>query len=203
MAYRSAITLYCEAHCVAGHGVRMVVAEKDINITTAVTTRAGRSEDLLSLNPYDEVLTLVDRDVALYEPQIMLEYLDERFPHPPLMPIDPMGRAVNRQVRIRLERELIPLMKSLQSGGSKGDAAGVVLRDHITALAPGFAPGAYLLSPEFSLADCVLAPMLWQLRQMGIELPAAAKSVRQYSERVFARPSFRLRLEPQSAARSR
>jgi stringent starvation protein A len=190
MAYRSAITLYHESRCVAGHSVRLVIAEKDISVVQHNTTREGRSEDLLLLNPYDEVLTLVDRDIAIYEPQIMLEYLDERFPHPPLMPVDPLGRATNRQVRARIQRDLYPLVKAMQGGGNSGAEAGRVLKDHITALSPAFASGPYLMHSEFSLADCVMVPILWHLQNAGIQLPPAAKPVSTYAEKMFRRPCF-------------
>ncbi|MGH8579444.1 MAG: glutathione S-transferase C-terminal domain-containing protein, partial [Gammaproteobacteria bacterium] len=155
-------------------------------------------EDLRDLNPYNSAITLVDRDLVLCDAQIIMEYLDERFPHPPLMPVDPVARANNRQLRVRLMVDLYGLIEDLQSDNDIAAAnARKAFKDNLTAIAAVFARNEYFLSEEFSLLDCCLAPLLWRLRYYGIKLPLQAKPITQYGERVFSRLAFRTSLSPQ------
>ena len=147
--------------------MRFVLAEKAINMEIVQVTPEDKPEDLNDLNPYNDVLTLVDRDLVLYEPQIMMEYLDERFPHPPLMPVDPVSRAHNRLLRYRR-----------------------LLKDHLTAIAPAFGQKKYFMSDEYTLVDCYLTPMLWRLSRYKVNLGAAGKNLLKYAERIFERESF-------------
>lgn len=199
MAYRSAITLYCEPRCVLGHSVRLVVAEKQISLELVLIEAGRQHEDLLQLNPYGEVLTLVDREIALFEPQVMLEYLDERFPHPPLMPVDPRGRADDRQLRSRIHREMQPLIRRIEEDDD-APAARRILTEYLTAMqgSLGGRRGAHLLGDEFTLADCLFSSILWRLSELGIEMPAGSVGLRGYASRTHARKAFRMTLEQHS-----
>ena len=161
---RSVMSLYSDPTDPSSHAVRFVLAEKAINVEIHYVTMDDRPEDLNDLNPYSAILTLVDRDLVLYEPQIIMEYLDERFPHPPLMPVDPVARANNRLYRYRLQRDFYALVDDLENG-DKGaaNAARKCLRDHLSTLAPIFAQKTYFMSDDYSLVDCYLAPILWRL----------------------------------------
>jgi len=190
------MTLYCEAADPQGHAVRIVLAEKDVNVEVHFVDAQTRPDDLNDLNPYGQILTLIDRDLVIYEPQIMMEYLDERYPHPPLMPVDPAARANNRQIRYRIARDLFGLLGAI--GGRSETAANNArraLRDNLTAIAPVFAQHPYFLSAEMSLIDCFLAPLLWRLNLYGIKLPPTqARAMLRYAEAMFARPGFRVSL---------
>lgn len=188
----SVMTFYSDPTDPACHAVRFVLAEKDINVDVVQVQGDHRPEELNDLNPYGAVLTLVDRDLVLYEEHIIMEYLDERFPHPPLMPVDPVSRASNRLLRYRLKRDIYALVDVMER--EVGDAQRRGLRDHLTAIAPLFAHKPFFLSDELSLVDCYLAPVLWRLPKYGVQLPSQAKSLLQYGDRVFQRPSFRASL---------
>ncbi len=192
---RSVMTLYSDAASPGGHAVRIVLAEKDINVEIHFIDDESKPEDLNDLNPYDDLLTLIDRDLVLYEPQIIMEYLDERYPHPPLMPVDPVSRANNRQLRYRIIRDLYTIIADL-SGSNDIAAANArkVMRDNLTAIAPAFAQKPYFLSDEYTLADCCLVPLLWRLDHFAIKLPAQAKALTQYGERMFGREPFKASL---------
>lgn len=189
------MTLYATALCPVGHAVRLVLAEKDVNVDVRFTEGAVLPEDLRALNPYGEVLTLVDRDLVLYEWGVMVEYLDERFPHPPLMPLDPAARATIRQLRCRLARDLLSLATEAL-GANEVAAAGArkALRDQLTALSPVCAHHRHFFSDDFTLVDCVMAPLLWRLGLFGIQLPDSARPLLDYAESLFARPAFKASL---------
>ena len=190
---RSVMSLFSDATDAACHAVRFVLAEKAINVEIMDVAPDNRPEDLNALNPYDTILTLADRDLVLYEPQIIMEYLDERFPHPPLMPVDPVSRANNRLYRYRVGRDIYSVMKRLDRGGSAA-AERKALRDHLTAIAPAFSQRKYFLSDDFSLADCFMAPVLWRLHHYRIKLPSQTKSLRSYADRLFEREGFKASL---------
>lgn len=174
------------------HAVRIVLAEKAVNVEIRfVSDQDERPEDLHTLNPYDSILTLVDRDLVLYEPQIIMEYLDERFPHPPLMPVDPVTRANSRLYRYRIQRDIYGLAESIE-GAESGDAddARRQLRDHLTALTTVFEQTRFFMAEEYSLVDCYLAPILWRLPVYGVKLPPRSHGLRAYTERVFRREAF-------------
>ncbi|TDJ68921.1 MAG: stringent starvation protein A [Proteobacteria bacterium] len=189
---RSVITLYSDADDPIGHGVRIVLAEKDINVNiNFVNDGDTRPEDLNDLNPYDAILTLIDRDLVLYDAQIMMEYLDERYPHPPLMPVDPVFRANNRQLRYRVLRDLYSIVEDFESANEIAAAnARKTIRDNLLAISPIFSQHDYFMSDEYSLVDCCLAPLLWRLQFYGVKLTAQAKPILKYAERIFARDGF-------------
>lgn len=188
---RSIMVLYSDQTTPIGHAARIVLAEKDINVEINYVD-GERPEELNELNPYGTVLTLIDRDLVLYEAQIIMEYLDERFPHPPLLPVDPVTRAINRQFRYRVMRDLYELIDDIEHGSdSAAAAARKTMRDNLTALTPMFTQKPYFLSDEYSLVDCCMAPLIWRLNFWGIKLPASTKSLVKYGERLFSRTAFK------------
>ena len=188
---RSVMSLYSDVNDPASHAVRFVLAEKAINVEIQHVTPDDRPEDLVDLNPYaDSILTLVDRELVLYEPQIIMEYLDERFPHPPLMPVDPVSRANNRLYRYRLQRDVFDLVADLEKGGAQSDNARKAMRDSLSAIAPIFAHRKFFMSDDYSLVDIFLTPILWRLSYYKVKLPASAKPLLQYGERMFQRDAF-------------
>jgi len=192
---RSVMTLYSDASCPQSHRVRMVLAEKGMNVEIVNIDPDNLPEDLIDLNPYQSVPTLLDRELVLYDPQVITEYLDERFPHPPLMPVDPVSRARSRLALYRIKKDWYSLVGDLESGVEKTAAkARKTLRDSLAASVEVFSAKPYFLSDEFSLVDATIAPILWRLRHYRIELPAQAKPVLDYAERLFARESFKASL---------
>jgi len=168
------------------------MAEKSINIDIVNVEGPEMPEDLLDLNPYHTVPTLVDRDLVLYDSRVISEYLDERFPHPPLMPVDPVTRAQFRLALFRIEKDWFSMAEAIENSTEKRQAtrAKKALTESILGSAEVFAVKPYFLSDDFSLVDCSIAPILWRLRSYGIELPDDVKPIQQYMNRVFSRPSF-------------
>lgn len=192
---RSIMTLYSGTTDIYSHRVRIVLAEKGVSADIVNTDASEKLEDLLELNPYGTTPTLVDRDLVLYDANIIMEYLDERFPHPPLMPVYPVARAKTRLMIYRIDREWGDLVRKIET--AKPDAAQAAakeLRNYLVKLAPVFNSALYFLNEEFSLVDCCIAPILWRLPSWGIQLPPEAKAVTKYAERVFARDSFQASL---------
>ena len=187
---RSAMVLYSDSTSPIGHCVRIVLAEKDINVEINYIDDE-RPEELSDLNPYNSILTLIDRELVLYDSLIIMEYLDERFPHPPLMPVDPVSRAGNRQLRYRVMRDLYSVIDDLDSENEIAAAnAKKTLRDNLTAIAPAFTQKPYFMSDDYSLVDCCMAPLLWRLSQYGLKLPTSAKPLQQYADRLFEKDAF-------------
>lgn len=192
---RSVMTLFSGDSDVYSHRVRIVLAEKGINVDIVPVDAGNLPEDLIDLNPYNAVPTLVDRDLVLYSSQVIMEYLDERFPHPPLMPVDPVSRANNRLMLYRIEQDLYSQFDIVMNGGEKAVAkAKKEIRDNLVVVSPIFEQKPFFLSDEFSLVDCTLAPLLWRLPAMNITLPKQAAPLLSYAERIFARESFQASL---------
>lgn len=191
---RSTMTLYSKASDPYSHRVRIVLAEKGVTVDILEIDKLAKvREELYELNPYGTTPTLVDRELALYTSEIIMEYLDERFPHPPLMPVYPVARARTRLMIYRLNRDWYSALdKILNPNQSQNDIeqAKKQLTASITSIAPIFNDMPYFLSEEFSLVDCCIAPLLWRLPMLGIELPSQAKSVVAYAERLFQREAF-------------
>ena len=180
------------------HRARIVLAEKDITVEIHDVDTDNLPEDLLDLNPYATVPTMVDRDLVLYNARVLIEYLDERFPHPPLMPVDPVSRAKSRLALFRIESDWFTLLPVIESGTEKKkEQAKKALTESLINSAEVFAAMPYFLSTEFSLLDCSIAPILWRLPYYDIELPGSARPITEYMKRVFARPSFQLSLSEQ------
>lgn len=192
---RSIMTLHSGALDIDSHRVRIVLAEKGVTVDILHIDPHNPPIELAELNPYNSVPTLVDRDLVLYESNVIMEYLDERFPHPPLLPVYPIARAKCRLMMHRIEKDWFTLMHDLDSDtASKAEKARKELRENLTAVAPLFAEMPYFLSEDFSLVDCFIAPLLWRLPRYNIELPKQAKPVGEYCKRVFDRASFQASL---------
>jgi len=184
------MTLFSDASCPQSHRVRMVLAEKGITVEIVNIDPDNLPEDLIDLNPYQSVPTLMDRELVLYDPQVIVEYLDERFPHPPLMPVDPVSRARSRLALHRIEKDWYSLLADMEKGEKTAAKARKALRDSLASSAEVFAAKPYFLSDDFSLVDASLAPIMWRLKHYRIDLPPQAKPVLDYAERLFARESF-------------
>ena len=192
---RAVMTLYSGDMDIYSHQVRIVLAEKGINVDVINVNESHPSEDLLELNPYNTIPTLVDRELVLYRSRIIMEYLDERFPHPPLLPVYPVARAKNRLMIHRIDKDWYSLLKQIEKESDKGAKAAIQeLQEGLISLAPVFADAPYFLSEEFTLVDCCIAPLLWRLPRLGIEIPAKAKPIHQYMNRIFKRDSFQASL---------
>ena len=190
---RSVMTLFSRPTDIHSHRTRLVLAEKNINIEIANVMGDDLPEDLMDLNPYHTVPTLVDRDLTLYDSRVIIEYLDERFPHPPLLPVYPVARGESRQFIYRIERDWCRLVDEIQNGPQKSqDKARKDLRDSLLTIAPIFAEKPFFMNDEFTLVDCCLAPILWRLEQLGIDMPQTrqSKPLLDYMARLFERPSF-------------
>ncbi len=192
---RSVMTLYSGDLDLHSHRVRIVLAEKDVTVDILSVNPQQPPEDLVHLNPYNTLPTLVDRDLVLYQSNIIMEYLDERFPHPPLLPVYPVARAKSRLMMYRIEQDWYSLAHRIESGNKKdAEAARKELQESLIKLAPVFSDATYFLSEEFTLVDCCIAPLLWRLPKLGISLLPKAKQVATYAKRMFKRNSFQASL---------
>ena len=193
---RSVMTLFSRAGEANSHRSRFVLAEKGITYDIVDVDPTDLPEDLIDLNPYQTIPTLVDRDLVLYDPRVILEYLDERFPHPPLMPVDPVSRARFRLALYRIERDWYDLLNQIDLAPDRasGNRLKKQLKESVLTTADAFNIKPFFLSDEFSLVDCSIVPILWRLPMFGIEIPASAKGMNKYAERMFNRPSFKLSL---------
>jgi len=187
---RSVMTMYSGAKCPYSHRVRLVLAEKNITVEIVDVEPNNISEDLMDLNPYGTLPTLVDRDLILYQSRIIMEYLDERFPHPPLLPVDPVSKASSRLFLHRVDNDWYRLMDQIVGGGKPATRARKELRESLSVTAPVFGSRSFFMSDEFTLVDCSIAPLLWRLPSLGVELPEQAKPVEEYAKRLFDRTSF-------------
>lgn len=189
------MTLYSDPASIYSHRVRIVLFEKDITVEIEDVDPDNKPAELLHLNPYNSLPTLVDRDLVLYDSRVVAEYLDERFPHPPLMPVDPVSRARSRLALFRIEKDWYELLPDLEGGDSrKADKARKALRESLVASADVFGAKPFFLSDEYTLVDATVAPMLWRLKHYGIELPKEAAAVTKYAKRMFDREGFQLSL---------
>jgi len=198
VAKRSSMTFYSNGEDHYSHRVRIVLAEKGVAVEIHDCDASDLPEDLASLNPYNSLPTLVDRELVLYEPNVMMEYLDERFPHPPLLPVYPVARAESRLYMHRIQRDWCSLVDQILADPEdfeEGERLRKELRDSLVAVAPIFAEKDFFMSEEFSLVDCCLAPVLWRLPLLGVELPEEqCKPLLKYMERLFERESFQASL---------
>lgn len=194
VAKRSSMTFYSDGSSHYSHRVRIVLAEKGVTVETVDVNAESKPEDLASLNPYNTLPTLVDRDLILYEANIMMEYLDERFPHPPLFPVYPVARAESRLWIYRIKRDWCKQIDAIMA--DKGTPAQLEkarkeLRESLISIAPIFGEKPFFMSDAFTIVDCCVAPILWRLPVMGIELPKnkTTKPLLEYRKRLFERDS--------------
>jgi len=186
------MTLFSGAADAYSHRVRIVMAEKDVTADIVIVDASHVPEDFIDLNPYQTLPTLLDRELVLYTAPIIMEYLDERYPHPPLMPVDPVARANQRLMLYRIEKDLYSQFDLIMEGNDKVvSKARKELRDQLLVISPVFQQTRFFLSEEFSLVDCTMAPLLWRLPQLGISLPKQAQPLLDYADRLFSRPAFK------------
>ncbi len=185
------MTLYSATTCPFSHRCRIVLYEKGMDFQIIDVDLHNKPEDLAVMTPYSRVPVLVERDLILYESNIINEYIDDRFPHPQLMPADPVMRARARLFLHRFEQELFCHIDTVEQGNQKAiEKARATIRDNLTVIAPVFAKQKYMLGDEFSMLDVSIAPLLWRLDYYGIQLPKQAAPLLKFAERLFSRPAF-------------
>jgi len=202
VAKRSSMTFYSDGASHYSHRVRIVLAEKGVAVETIDVDLDNKPEDLAALNPYNTLPTLVDRDLVLYEADIMMEYLDERFPHPPLFPVYPVARAQSRLWIFRIQKDWCSLVDSIMVGSgtsSQVEKTRKNMRESLISIAPIFGEKPFFMSDEFTIVDCCVTPILWRLPVMGIELPKTktTKPLLDYRDRLFERESVMVSLSEQ------
>ena len=195
------MVLYSGTTCPFSHRCRFVLFEKGMDFEVRDVDLFNKPEDISTMNPYGQVPILVERELILYESNIINEYIDERFPHPQLMPADPLMRARARLMLFNFEKELFVHVHVLESERAKSndkahDKARAEIRDRLTTLAPLFLKNKYMLGDEFSMLDVAVAPLLWRLDHYGIELSKTAAPLMKYAERIFSRPAYIEALTP-------
>lgn len=195
------MTLYSGTICPYSHRCRIVLFEKGMDFQVIDVDVFNKPEDLAVMNPYNKVPVLVERDLILYEANIINEYIDERFPHPQLMPADPVMRARARLFLHRFEQELFCHIEGLESGIAKNvEKARIAVRENLTQIAPVFSKQKYMLGDEFSMLDVAIAPLLWRLDHYGIQLDKDAMPLMKYAERLFSRPAYSEAMTPSEKA---
>ena len=189
---RSIMNLFSGPPCIHSHRTRIVLAEKNINIDIKNVKGPDLPEDLIDVNPYHNLPTLIDRDLVLYDSRVIIEYLDERFPHPPLMPVDTVVRAQFRMALHRIENDWYSLVEDFSSENEAKLATKPkkLLKESILSVIDLFTVKDYFISDDFSLVDCTIAPILWRLTVYGVDLGSDSASLEKYMDRVFNRPSF-------------
>ncbi len=189
------MTLFSDPISHYSHRVRIVLAEKGIAVDIEEYSPSTAPAELADVNPYNSLPTLLDRDLVLYKSTVIMEYLDERFPHPPLLPVYPVARAQSRLWIYRIERDWSDQVDQLMKKPSDKTVA-KNLHDSLLGVAPIFAETEFFMSEDFTLVDCCLAPILWRLGYIGIKLPKTRQSrpLLEYMGRIFSRPCFRASL---------
>ncbi len=194
------MTLLSGARCVFSHCCRIVLLEKDVERSIEYVAEKDDLSRIGEFNPYGETPTLIDRDLTLYGTAVIIEYIDERFPHPPLMPIDPISRAKTRLMISRLTRDWLQPIHQLEENDAPPSAElAISIRDGLLALSPLFLQQPFFLNAEYSMVDAYLVPLLWRLPSLGIELPKQAAPLLAYGDRMFKRAAFAGSLSPQEA----
>jgi RNA polymerase-associated protein len=191
------MVLYSGTTCPFSQRCRLVLFEKGMDFEVRDVDLFNKPEDISTMNPYGQVPILVERELILYESNIINEYIDERFPHPQLMPADPLMRARARLMLFNFEKDLFVHVHVLESERAKSnDKSHAEIRDRLTTLAPLFLKNKYMLGDEFSMLDVAVAPLLWRLDHYGIELSKTAAPLMKYAERIFSRPAYIEALTP-------
>jgi len=198
---RSSMTLFSDNTNHYSHRVRIVLAEKGVTVDLIESESGTPVPELADVNPYNNMPTLVDRDLVLYESKVMMEYLDERFPHPPLLPVYPVARAESRLLMYRIERDWCALVDAIQNSRSDNVVvkSAKELREGLLAIAPIFVEKPFFMSDEFTLVDCCLAPILWRLPSLGVDIRPSkqSKPLLAYMDSLFKRESFQESLSVQ------
>ncbi len=189
--------LYSGTACPFSHRCRIVLYEKGMDFEIRDVDLHDKPDDIAAMNPYNRVPILVERDLTLYESNIINEYIDERFPHPQLMPADPVMRARARLFLYNFEHDLFSHIGDLEHGTTKAaEKSRVIVRDNLTQIAPIFAKQKHILGEDYSMLDVAIAPLLWRLEHYGIQLPKQGLPILKYAERLFSRPAFIEALTP-------
>jgi RNA polymerase-associated protein len=195
------MTFFSDSTSHYSHRVRIVLAEKGVTVDLIESDGSHPPAELADLNPYNSLPTLVDRELVLYESKVMMEYLDERFPHPPLLPVYPVARAESRLYMYRIERDWCSLVDSILTTRSDNvvKKSTKELRESIMGVAPIFSDKPFFMSEEFTLVDCCIAPILWRLPSLGIDIRSSkqSKPLLAYMDRLFNRESFQESLSEQ------
>ncbi len=195
---KSVMTLFSSPTCAMSHCARLVLHEKGVTADIEYFDVNEPPEDLLELNPNGTSPTLIERDLVLYDSRIIMEYLDERFPHPPLHQMDPVSRASARMLIKRIDQDWYQLLDEILNSGEKKSArAKKMLRESLLAAAPAFEAHPYFMSEEYSLIDCAMAPLLWRLPSLGIDITGLGKGITAYANRLFSRKAFKESLSPE------
>ena len=201
VARRSSMVFFSDPGSHYSHRVRIVLAEKGVTVDLVEADSAHPPAELADINPYNSMPTLVDRELVLYDSHVMMEYLDERFPHPPLLPVYPVARAESRLFMRRIERDWCTLMDSIQNSRSDNvvKKATKELRESILGIAPIFAEKPFFMNDEFTLVDCCIAPIFWRLPSLGVDIRPSkqSKPLLTYMESLFGRESFQRSLSEQ------
>ena len=184
------MNLYSGTTCPFSHRCRIVLFEKGMDFQVIDVDMFNKPEEMAAVKPHNRVPVLVERDLVLFEPNIINEYIDERFPHPQLMPPDPIMRARARQLLVTMEREVFAHIEALEKNLKTADKSRQIIRDRLTEMAPIFVKQKHMLGEDFSMLDVAIAPLLWRLDHYGIELPKAAAPLMKYAERIFSRQGF-------------
>ena len=198
VAKHSSMIFYSDGNDHYSQRVRLVLSEKGVAVESIDVESGSLPEDLTALNPYNSLPTLVDRELVLYESTVIMEYLDERFPHPPLLPVYPVARAQSRLFVHRIHKDWCGYVDNIVAGRSKDtviDRSRKELKESLMAIAPIFSEKPYFMSEEFTLVDCCVAPILWRLPVLGIDLPPKhGKPIHDYMDRMFQRETFQASL---------
>jgi len=196
------MVLYSGTTCPFSQRCRFVLFEKGMDFEIRDVDLYNKPEDISIMNPYGQVPILVERDLILYESNIINEYIDERFPHPQLMPADPVMRARARLFLFNFERELFVHVQQLERRDHSKDSSKLMerarqqIRDRLTQLTPIFVKNKFMLGEDFSMLDVAIAPLLWRLDHYAIEMPKTAAPLMKYAERIFSRPAYIEALTP-------
>lgn len=192
---RSSMTYFSDGRDHYSHRVRIVLAEKEVTVDLIDVDPSDIPDEVSELTPYNTLPALLDRDLVLYESKVMMEYLDERFPHPPLLPVYPVARSQSRLWMYRIEKDWSPLVDTIVAAKSKDAIAKAAkeFKDSLLTIAPIFAEKPFFMSDEFTLVDCCLGPILWRLDEFGIKIPSTrqSKPLMDYMQRIFSRDSFK------------
>ncbi|EHR41603.1 MULTISPECIES: stringent starvation protein SspA [Alishewanella] len=192
---RPVMTLFSAVDDMCSHQVRIVLAEKGVTVDILQVTPDNVPEDLYEVNPYGSLPTLLDRELALYQADIIMEYLDERFPHPPLMPVYPVARGQARLMMYRIKHDWYSLAEKILQGDDEAAIARQELKEGLLSIAPLFSEAPFFMSEEFGLVDCYMAVLLWRLPLLGIELNGSgSKQLKTYMNRIFERDAFQASL---------
>ena len=188
---KSVMTLFSLPTCAMSHCARFVLHEKGVTADIEFYDQSDPPEDLLELNPNAISPTLIERDLVLYDARIIMEYLDERFPHPPLHEMDPVSRANARMLIKRIDQDWYRLLDEILNSGEKKSArAKKMLKENLISAIPAFEARPFFMSEDFSLIDCALAPLLWRLPSLGIDLASLGEALNTYAQRIFERDAF-------------